>query len=310
MRNALIDTIIEIDREDPSNVFITGDLGFMAVEPLIEIMGKRFINAGVAEANIIGMAAGLSKIGYKPFLYSMIPFISTRCLEQIRVTLCQNNNNAVILGVASGYSYGNQGPSHHAIEDLASMLSLPNMSVIVPADPWDVKNSLRATRNLHGPVYIRLAKVGEAVIEIKDRTFEFGKITTLKDGKDAAILTFGEITGKCVNIARKLEKDGYSVAVYNCHTLKPFDEGKVLEIAPKIPFLFTVEQHVLHGGLASMVATTLMKNNCQPRAFVPFHIPDRYAPCCGSKEFLEDLDGLSEDKMYSKMHSVITRSKA
>lgn len=310
MRNALIQTLLENNRKDRTLYFITGDLGFMAVEPLKEHMQERFINAGVAEANIIGLAAGLAKIGFRPFVYSMASFITMRCLEHIRVSLCQHNSRVVIIGVGSGYSYGNQGVSHHAIEDLAGMIALPGMTVIVPGDPFDVENAVKATDSIQGPVYIRLAKAGEPNINYKEkRDFRLGRFSLVRNGEDGVILGVGEILGACVEVAGRLAEKGFSIAVYNCHTLKPFDMNSVLDIASKTKTFFTVEQHVVHGGLASLVALTLARNSVHLANFYPFHIRDMYADCCGSKEYLEDLDGLSPERMYVKMLSILQRSR-
>ena len=300
MRNALVKTIINKYRQDQRTVLITGDLGFMAFEELREIMGSNFINAGVAEANMIGLAAGMSHLGYRPIVYSMIPFVTLHCLEQIRVVLCQTLRNVTIVGIGSGYSYGNQGPSHHAIEDIAAMSALPGMTVIAAADPFEVEKGLLAAIEAKGPVYLRLAKNGESVINCDRRSFEIGRFTPLRQGQDAVIFATGEITGQCVKLADQLDKEGYKVAVHSCHTLKPFDCDTVVKVAGKTKLIFTAEQHVESGGLASKVALILAKQASAAK-FYPFCIDDKYSSICGDKEYLEDVDGLSHDKMKKQI---------
>jgi transketolase len=305
MRNTLVKTILDKYHQDQRTVLITGDLGFMAFEELREIMGPNFINAGVAEANMIGLAAGMSSLGYKPIVYSMIPFVTLHCLEQIRVMLCQTLRNVIIVGIGAGYSYGNQGPSHHATEDIAAMSALPGMTVIAPADPFEVEKALLAASGVKGPVYIRLAKNGERIIHCHQRSFDIGRFSLLRQGQDAIIFSTGEITGRCVNLADQLDKEGYKVAVHSCHTLKPFDCGTVVKAGRKSKLIFTAEQHVESGGLASKVALTLARNAINVKLFHSFCINDNYASVCGDKDYLEDIDGLSQDKMKEKIFNFL-----
>jgi transketolase len=307
MRNALVNTLLERSKVDPTLAFLTADLGFMAVEPLAEALEKRFINCGVAEANMVGVAAGLCIAGYYPFLYTMAPFITMRCLEQIRVSLCQNRHKAVLIGVAAGYSYGAQGASHHSIEDVAPMLSLPGMTVIVPSDPLDVQAALRAIDSVDGPVYLRLAKAGEPIIGGANRKFELGKISIIKEGEDASIFAMGDILAKVVSVAERLEKEGINLGVYNCHTLKPFDSEFVVNVAAKTRKIFTVEQHVLQGGLSALVSMSLSGSRIPMKAVRFLTIKDRYVKTAGDKDYLETLDGLSEDGIYQAILSELTR---
>lgn len=308
MRNALIQSLLEFSEEDNKIIFLTADLGFMAVEPLSDKLGGRFINCGVAEGNMIGVAGGLSANGFKPYCYTMAPFLALRGLEQIRTILCQNKYNVKLIGIGAGYSYGPQGPSHHSIEDLAPILSLPEMTVIVPADSDDVRNALRAIKCLEGPVYLRLSKAGEPVIKSEIRTFEFGKISIIREGEDLSIFTMGDILAKVVTVADRLKCEGISVAVYNCHTLKPFDSESVVSAALKSKKIFIVEQHVLHGGLSTLIAQSLVTSKVAMKRVKCLTIKDRYIKVAGSKEKLESFDELSEEGIYNTIVNEIKYS--
>lgn len=175
MRTSLVNEILSRHKQSDL-VMLTGDLGFMAFEGLQAEMGDRFINAGVAEANMIGLAAGLSRLGFMPICYSIIPFLALRCLEQIRVQLCQHGNKALLTGIGAGYAYGSQGPSHHAMEDLAAMLALPGMTVVTPCSSRHIRATFDNLDSIDTPVYLRLGMTEEppSPIRIK-RLFSSGK---------------------------------------------------------------------------------------------------------------------------------------
>jgi transketolase len=300
MRTALIESILDQARVDERVAFLTGDLGYMAVEPLAEALGDRFINAGVAEVNMIGVAAGMAAAGYRPFVYSMIPFVSMRCLETIRVCLCQHNIDVTLIGIGSGYSYGNQGASHHAIEDLACMLSLPNMTVITPSDPYDVRQAVMATSEIQGPCYIRLAKNNSKTVNVADRQFEFGRLERLVDGPDGAMFVMGEITEKCFAVCSELAMDhGINLSLYNCHTLKPFDHESLRRCVTDLNrrHVFVVEQHVEHGGLNSLVSQSLIGSGITLESYNSMAIKDAYVTACGDQLYHEKNDGLDQNSI-------------
>lgn len=296
MRDALISALLEEAERDPSLVFITGDLGFMAVEPLRDRLGERFINGGVAEQNIIGVAAGLARTGFRPFVYSMAPFVTLRCLEAVRVSLCQSPAPVTLIGVGSGYSYGNQGASHHAVEELAAVTALPGMTVVAPSDPWEVGEAVAATRSLDGPLYLRLAKSGEERLPVDVRRFVLGRLSPLREGDEAVIFATGEAVGRCLAVCEALAERGIDTALYAAHTLKPFDRDGVAA-AGAGRWVFTVEQHVAHGGLGSMVAMALAESGVGAKGFHAFTLADEFKRRCGDTAYLERLDGLAEDQL-------------
>lgn len=303
MRDSLIAAIRQEALVDGKVMFLTGDLGFMAVEPLMDVLGDRFINMGVAEANMIGVAAGLADAGMRPFVYSMIPFITLRCLDTIRVTLCQTRNPVVLCGVGAGYAYGSQGNSHHAIEDIAAMTALPAIKVGCAADPWDVTQFVKYSSGLDGALYLRLAKNGEPSVMGSERSFEFGKFARIREGDDAVVFATGPIVNECVQVADELLASGFGVSVYNCHTLKPIDRETIVGAASRTKHVFTAEQHVANGGLGSMIAHELMTSSSHLRTFYSFCIPDHYKDEAGSQEYFESQDGLTVEAILSRIRT-------
>lgn len=306
MRSSFIKAVEEIYSRDPKTMLITGDLGFMAFEELQESMGKNFINAGLAEANTIGLAHGLAQLGYKPFVYSMIPFLTLRCLEHIRTILCQPNVSAILVGVGSGYSYGNQGPSHHAIEDIAAMAALPNMTVISPVDPYDAYHAtLQAYKNV-GPTYLRLAKNNDPALPTTiPRQFDLGKAIELRKGSEAAIIATGQAVVQSLKVATALAEEGLDIGVYSFHTIKPFDTDACNTIIASYPLIFTAEHHVEHGGFGSIVASHIAKNVFHRPLMHSFHYTDAYISTCFSSDDLHEIDGLSPETMKETIRTTI-----
>ena len=173
MRTAFVAELTSLARENPSVILLTGDLGYTVFEPFQTEFPTRYINCGVAEANMLGTAAGLAREGFKPFVYSFIPFAIFRALEQIRIDICYHELPVTIVGLGAGYSYGDMGATHHAVEDIAVARALPNLTVICPGDPWEVQHAIRALAAYPGPAYVRLAKRGEPLIHAAAARAEF-----------------------------------------------------------------------------------------------------------------------------------------
>src|SRR5262245_25864893 len=212
MRNAFVEELTSLAREDPSVILLTGDLGYTVFEPFQAEFSTRYINCGVAEANMMGTAAGLARDGFKPFVYSFIPFAMFRCLEQIRIDICYHELPVTIAGLGAGYSYGDMGATHHAVEDIAVARSLPGMCVVCPGDPWEVRHAVRALATHGGPAYIRLAKRGEPAVhrpETRQETrhaFRLGRALVVQEGSgEIAILATSNMLSAVVEAAHLLE---------------------------------------------------------------------------------------------------------
>jgi len=293
MRTAFIKTLIEKAEKDKNIYLLTGDLGFSVFEEFKQRFPQRFIDCGVAEQNMIGVAAGLSLSGKKVVVYSIIPFITMRCLEQIRNDICLHNLDIKIVGVGAGFSYGAQGPTHHAIEDLSIMRSLPNIQILCPADPLETKLAVKAMLKSRQPVYLRLGKSTEENIYNKEFRFRIGKANLVKNGKDITIIGIGPILKNAKLAAEILEKQYHiSIRIISMSTLKPLDKNIIFKAAEETKAIFTIEEHSLIGGLGTAVAEVLAESN-HKIMFQRIALPDKFCKEVGSQEYLREKNNLS-----------------
>lgn len=234
---------------------------------------QRFFNAGIAEANMIDMAAGLSTMGFIPFASTFAVFAG-RCFDQIRNGVCYPGFNVKFGMTHAGITLGEDGGSHQAIEDVALMRSIPGMTIIVPCDAKETWRAVKAAAEIQGPVYLRLARLPSPVFE-EEMPFEVGKANTLREGTDVAVFTCGIMVDECLQAAEQLSAKGISAAVINMHTIKPLDEEAVLRFASSCGAVVTVEEHSVIGGLGDAVGDVLLRNRCA----IPFEkigVQDRF----------------------------------
>ncbi len=296
MRTAFIKTLMEIAEKDENIYLLTGDLGFSVFEDFARKFPERYINCGVAEQNMIGVAAGLALSGKKPIVYSIIPFLIMRPFEQIRNDICIQNLNVKIVGVGGGLSYGSLGSTHHAIEDLAIMRSLPNMTVLVPADPIETSLAVRAMFKLKGPAYLRLGKSKEENIHQKPFNFKIGKGNLVKNGKDITIVGAGPIVKSAILAADLLKKEcGISVRVISMATVKPLDKNIIIKAAKETKAIFTVEEHNIIGGLGEGVAAVLAELPNNKANFKRVGINDHFVKKVGDQNYLKEKESISSD---------------
>ena len=234
---------------------------------------QRFFNAGIAEANMIDMAAGLSTMGFIPFASTFAVFAG-RCFDQIRNGVCYPGFNVKFGMTHAGITLGEDGGSHQAIEDVALMRSIPGMTIIVPCDAKETWRAVKAAAEIQGPVYLRLARLPSPIFE-EEMPFEVGKANTLREGTDVAVFTCGIMVDECLQAAEQLSAKGIRVAVINMHTIKPLDEAAVLRYASSCGAIATVEEHSVIGGLGDAVGDVLLRNRCA----IPFEkigVQDRF----------------------------------
>lgn len=283
MRNAFAKTLLNLAKKNKDIILITGDLGFSVFEDFINALPKQFLNAGVAEQNMTGLAAGMALEGKIPLIYSIIPFVTMRNYEQIRNDICYQNLNVKIVGVGAGFSYGTYGPTHCAVDDISILRSLPNLTIFSPADPREAEFVTLEAFKINGPVYIRLAKKGEPVIS--------NNLPKLEKF-DIAILAHGVILREAVEVSEKLTKKGYKTAVFSICKLWPFDKKLVINLSKKTKAIFTLEEHLTTGGLGSAAAEILAENPRKvifKRLGIETLIPD----LIGTRDFLNSAHGLS-----------------
>jgi transketolase len=293
MRDAFIAELSNIAEADPRMLLLAGDIGFKVFDRFRAAHGDRFINCGIAEANMIGMSAGLAMTGLKPFVYTIVPFLTMRAFEQIRVDLCMHDQRVVLVGVGGGLAYDMLGPTHHSIEDIALMRALPRMIVIVPCDPDEAKQAIVAAHVEHHPVYVRLGKNGEPSLGTSNLpTFEIGRARIMREGTDAGIVGCGPILSVALEAAGILEGKGISCRVVNAHTVKPLDKACILETVQKVCALVTIEEHSVIGGLGSAVAEVIAESGLS-LPFRRFGIEDRFTTKIATQSGLLEYHGLT-----------------
>jgi len=299
MRKAFLDTLFQIAAKDSDVYLVVGDLGYSVVEEFAAKRPNQFLNAGIAEQNMMGVAAGLALSGKKVCVYSIANFPTLRCLEQIRNDVCYHNADVKIISVGAGLAYASLGASHQATEDISVMRALPNMIVVSPADPLETKYATEQILAHNGPCYLRLGKAGESVIHKGDIKFEIGKALTVKEGRDITIISTGAILKSCVEAAERLEKLGKSVRLVSMHTIKPVDVDAIKKAAHETGAILTVEEHNLSGGLGSAVAEVFAGIYDSKARFASVGLNDAFSKKVGSQNYLRDANGLSVDDIVA-----------
>lgn len=291
MRTAFINRLVEEARKNPSIFLIVGDLGFSVVEQFMEEFPDRFLNVGVAEQNMIGIAAGLALEGYTVFTYSIGNFPTLRCMEQIRNDVCYHNLNVKIVAVGGGYAYGSLGASHHATEVIGMLRVIPNLIVCAPGDPLETKGVISAIINYKGPCYVHLGKSGEPFVYQKELKVELGKIVPIIEGRETAILSTGSVLKYSYDyiVDNKLEWGLYSFPF-----IKPLDLNGLKKIAINYEKIITIEEHQKCGGFGSAILEGLNelieKNNIKKLPKVKrIAIQDEFVYVSGTQSFLREL---------------------
>lgn len=261
MRNAFVDQITKLAEQDERIWLITGDLGFSVLEDFANRFPERFINAGIAEQNMMGLAAGLAQNGAIPFVYSIANFPIMRCLEQVRNDVCYHNLPVKIVTVGGGFTYAAHGYTHLGIEDLAVMRALPNMSVIAPGDPAEAELAIPAILAHDGPCFLRLGRAGETRLHQTTPNFALGKAVTVRPGTDGTIMAVGSIVKIALEAANRLQEQGKNIAVLSMASISPIDHDAIIQSVAK-GRLVTLEEHGI-GGLASSVSEVIAQSGLQ-----------------------------------------------
>lgn len=303
MRTAFIQTLSELAEADDRIWLLCGDLGYSVLEGFASRFPERFVNVGVAEQNMTGIAAGLAMCGKQVFVYSIANFPVMRCLEQIRNDVCYHNLNVKIVAVGGGLTYGTHGYTHHGVEDLAVMRILPNMTVIAPADPVEARLATSAIVDLPTPCYLRLGKAGEPVVHQQQPVFEIGKAIEVRQGNDATIMSIGGALELVVQASQQLASRGYHVQVLSMPTLYPLDEGAIIQAAERTGKLLTVEEHGL-GGLGTAVAEVLAQSGVLAK-FKSLRLRREAIATAGTQTVLRAVHGLSLEGVVEAVYSLL-----
>ena len=306
MRDTFIKKLCQLSEHNPQIMLITGDLGFGVFDEFRERFPHQFINAGVAEQNMTGIATGLAMEGRIVFTYSIANFPTLRCLEQIRNDACYHEANVKIVAVGGGFSYGALGISHHATEDLAIMRSLPDITILSPCGYWETMEATEAIVNTPGTCYLRLDKtVGDDTPLNSGENFKVGKARLLAEGRDCAIIVTGGILEEVWKAVELLKTKGISAGIVCVHTLKPFDEKTILQTCRGIGKIITVEEHTIFGGLGSAVAETLLDHGVHPVAFLRIGLEAGFSSIVGSQQYLRKCYGLDADSISTRIQAIL-----
>lgn len=301
MRDAMTRVLCELADHDRNLLLVTGDLGFGVFNEFRERFPKQFINAGVAEQNMTGLATGMALSGKTVFTYSIGNFPTLRCLEQIRNDACYHNANVKIIAIGGGFTYGSLGISHHATEDLSILRALPDITVMAPGDPLEAAAATRVVYDTAGTCYLRLGRGGEPAVHTTSVNIIPGKALKLFDGKDIAIISTGGVLKNASEARNHLYDHGHKAALYSMHTIKPIDKELIASLASSHKYIVTVEEHTVVGGLGSAVAEVLAQMP-SPRAQLKIiGLQDCFSSVVGDQEYLRGVYGLSVNAI---VHSV------
>lgn len=310
MRNAFADEITKLGVSDPRVVLLSGDIGNKLFDKFKAASADRFINCGIAEANMMGVAGGMALSGLRPVIYTITPFTTTRCFEQIRVDACYHNVPVIIVGTGSGLSYAELGPTHHSCEDLAIMRVLPHMTVMAPADEVELRQCLRAALKQNGPVYIRIGKRGEAIVPKKDENFQIGRSITVREGADVCLIGTGTLLPTVLAAAELLAAQGITARVESFHTIKPLDEATLQQAFSDYGVVAVVEEHSRIGGLGGSIAEWLAQQDRMQGRLVAFGVDDSFMHEIGTQEYARAKFGLTADNIAAKVQAAYKKAAA
>ncbi len=305
MRNAFIAALYELAEKDKDIMILVADNGAIVFDRFRADFPDQFLNCGIAEANMVGFAAGLALSGKKPFIYTISNFMTMRALEQIRNDICLQNANVKIVGIGGGFAYSTLGPTHHATEDISVMRALPNLTVICPASPMDVSLATKAMSKIDTPVFLRMGTNREPEIYKRQYPFEIGKGVVLKEGRDITIVVSGPLSQDVLEAAGLLKEKGIESKIINIHTIKPIDKDLILSAAKETGALMTVENNTVVGGLGSAVAEVLAEQFSGSLAFKRLGIRDCFCTAYGSHSDLKKQYGLDPASIAQEAAALI-----
>lgn len=301
MRNAFADEITRLGAVDPRVVLLSGDIGNKLFDKFKDAAPSRFLNCGVAEGNMMSVAAGMALSGLRPFVYTITPFTTTRCLEQIRVDACYHRAPVVIVGTGSGLSYAELGPTHHSLEDIAILRALPGMTVLAPCDEVELRLQLRLALTQDGPVYMRIGKKGEPIIHTSPPDLALGRAITIRDGSDLCLISTGTIMPEVLKAAELLQARGRSVRVESFHTVKPLDEVRLGELFRRYPIIGIVEEHSRLGGLGGAIAEWRARQVGNLGRMISFGADDAFMHEVGTQEYARRKFGLNSQNIADQL---------
>ncbi len=296
MRMVFANTLIKLAEEDERICIITPDMGYGILDNFQKLFPNRYFNLGITEQNCMSVASGMALNGLKPYVYSIIPFVVHRCLEQIRVDVSYMNTDVKIIGVGSGFEYGAAGATHHGTEDMAMIRALPNMTICAPGDNYEMEEIAKLTAKTSVPTYIRIGRHNHGILN--HNKIEIGKASIIQEGKDIALIATGNMLPVAYDFAQELKKQGYLPMLVSMHTIKPIDKELIVNLIDNKYKIYTFEEHTIIGGLGSAVSEIIAESG-KGVEFKRIGINDEYSHIVGSAQYIReqfklDLKGVIE----------------
>ena len=305
-REIICDELVKSARIDEKITVLTSDSrGSAKLQPFYDEHRDKYVEVGIAEQNIVGIAAGLASSGLKPYVVSPACFLSMRSIEQVKVDVAYSNTNVKLVGISGGLSYGALGMSHHSLQDIAVMRAIPGIDIVIPADRFETKKLMEASLKSNRGMYIRVGRNPvEDSYESDDYDFEIGKAVTMREGNEATIIACGETVRVALDAQEILKSEGINCRVLNMHTLKPFDNEAVIKAAKETGVILSLEEHSIHGGLGSAIAEVVGENCPIPLKIVG--VPDEPAIPGESKDVF-DYYGIEKNSVATEIKKLIAK---
>ena len=305
MRNAFAAALVEAARNDPRVVLLTGDHGYSLFDEIRRICPDQYLNAGVAEQNMVGVAAGLAKAGYRPIVYGLSAFVPIRVLEQIKMDVCYESLPVLFIGDGAGVVYSTLGTSHQCTEDVACLRGLPRMSILSPADDLEMTAAMELALAAGSPVYLRMGKADMGRVHADPPTLTWGRMVPVKEGGGPLAWL---ATGSMVHIALTAATEWPGSAVWSVPSLKPLDEEHVAEVCACHQAVVVLEEHSVYGGLGSAVAEATAAHH--PTNVCRIGVADRFSEFCGSHNYLLREHGLDAEAVKARVRQYLSRLPA
>lgn len=306
MRNAFADEVTSLAAEDKRIVLLSGDIGNRLFDELRAKFSNQFLNCGIAEGNMMSVAAGMGLCGLRPIVYTITPFTTTRCLEQIRVDVAYHNSPVIIVGTGSGLSYASLGPTHHSLEDFAILKAIPNLQILAPWDAPSLRACLRQSLMSNVPTYIRIGKKGEKDISPVSNVPPIGVGFTLQEGHEFCIVATGTISHEAIKVSHMLNEVGYEHELVLLHTIKPTPTTAIESIIRKHQHVFVMEEHSRIGGLGDSceVINSRSGNSCKMTTFGTF---EGFLPNVGSQEYAQKYFKIDALTIFNEIKKSVTK---
>lgn len=308
MRSAFINTLIELAAQDPRIILLTGDLGFMALEPFADKFPERFFNVGVAEQNMVGLATGLAEAGFIPYIYSINPFVVLRPYEFIKNGPIHHQLPVRIVGIGGGVEYGHQGITHYGLEDIGVMRVQPGIAIIAPADAPQAATAMRKTWDLPGPVFYRLGKNTKKIIPELKGQFEIGRLQVVSEGQGLLFIAMGAIASEVAAAATTLRTQGINCGMAVIASVSPPPTDDLIDLIRRFNTVVTVEAHYVVGGIGSLVSEVIAEHGLVCRV-IRCGVKNNVGGITGSQSYLEDSHGLSAKALAETAWTALGKEK-